>query len=85
MSNPLFDIMQGKNPLQMFNNIMLNANPQDMMLKTLQQQNPNAYNQLQNLMNSGADPQVVLNQMLLQLTPQQKQQLEQLAKQFGVK
>ena len=63
------------NPLK---SIMGNMNPINMM---------NIGNPQQMLMNmlSQKNPQVILNQMMGNLNPQQKQQLEQMAKQFGIR
>ena len=60
-------------------------NPQQMLLGMLQQRNPQAFNQVQQLMQSGQNPQVLLNNMMGQLTPQQKQQFENVASQYGLK
>ena len=47
--------------------------------------NPQAFNQLQQLMQSGQNPQVLLSNMMGQLTPQQKQQFDSVANQYGLK
>ena len=60
-------------------------NPQQMLLGMLQQINPQAFNQVQQLMQSGKNPQVLLNNMMGKLTPQQKQQFESVAYQYGLK
>ena len=60
-------------------------NPQQILLGMLQQRNPQAFNQVQQLMQSGQNPQVLLNNMMGQLTPQQKQQFENVANQYGLK
>ena len=60
-------------------------NPQQMLLGMLQQRNPQAFNQVQQLMRSGQNPKVLLNNMMGQLTPQQKQQFESVANQYGLK
>ena len=49
MSNPLFNLMCG-NPMQIMEQ-MANANPQQMLMNMLKQQNPQGYEQLQRLMN----------------------------------
>lgn len=83
MGNPLFDMMNG-NPAQIISGLA-NANPQQMAMNLLKQQNPQAYQQFQQLMQSGQDPQQILNQMTSQMTPQQIQQLKAFASQFGIK
>ena len=60
-------------------------NPQQMLLSMLQQRNPQAFNQVQQLMRSGQSPQLLLSNMMGQLTPQQKQQFENVAYQYGLK
>lgn len=60
-------------------------NPQQMLLGMLQQRNPQAFKQVQQLMKSGQNPKVLLNNMMGQLTPQQKQQFENVAYQYGLK
>ena len=56
-----------------------------MLMNMLSQKNPQAFQQFQMLMNSGQNPQAILNQMMGNLNPQQKQQLQQMAKQFGIR
>lgn len=51
------------------NPLMNMMNPQQMLLGMLQQRNPQAFNQVQQLMQSGQNPQVLLNNMMGQLTP----------------
>ena len=60
-------------------------NPQQMLLSMLQQRNPQAFNQVQQLMQSGQNPKVLLNNMMGKLTPHQKQQFENVASQYGLK
>ena len=67
------------------NPLMNMMNPQQMLLGMLQQRNPQAFNQVQQLMRSGQNPQVLLNNMMGKLTPQQKQQFENVAYQYGLK
>lgn len=83
MSNPLFDMMNG-NPMQIIGQ-MANTNPQTLLMNMLRQQNPKGYDQLQQMMNSGQDPQQILNQLTSNMTPQQMQQLKAYASQFGIK
>ena len=83
MANPLFNLM---NPnMENIVNGFLNGNPQTMLMNALKSKNPQAYEQLTQLMQSGADPNQVLNQMVNNLTPEQKQQAKQMAQQFGIK
>jgi hypothetical protein len=67
------------------NPLMNMMNPQQMLLGMLQQRNPQAFNQLQQLMQSGQNPQVLLSNMMGQLTLQQKQQFDSVANQYGLK
>ena len=83
MSNPLFNMMN-PNPMSLVKG-MMNGNPQDMLMNMLKQQNPQGYQQLQQLMNSGQDPNKILEQMMGNLNPQQKAQIQQMAKQFGIR
>lgn len=83
MSNPLFDMMNG-NPMKIIGQ-MANTNPQQLLMNMLKQQNPNGYEQLQQMMNSGQDPRQILNQLTSNMTPQQMQQLKAYASQFGIK
>ena len=73
------------NPLSLIQGIKSAPNPQQFLMNTLQQQNPAAFQQLQGLMQSGQDPQQIANQLMSQLNPQQKAQVEQVAAQFGFK
>ncbi len=59
-------------------------NPQQMLMNMLSQKNPQAYQQFRMLMNSGQNPQMLLSQMMNNLNSNQKAQLEQMAKQFGL-
>ena len=60
------------------NNAILNI-----MMNRLKQTNPNAYSNINSLMQSGGDANGLLNQVLSNATPEQKQNLFQQAKQFG--
>jgi phage shock protein A len=62
----------------MQNNLM------NILLSRLQQQNPQAYAQINQWMSSGANPQQIINQMLAnnQITPQQLQQAQATANQI---
>lgn len=61
------------------------GNPQQILMNMLSQNNPQAFQQFQMLMNSGKNPQVILNQLMSGLNVNQKAQLEQMAKQFGLR
>lgn len=64
---------------------MMGGNPQTMLMNMLKNQNPQAFQQLQQMMQSGQDPNKVLNDLMGKMTPQQKAQLQQMASQFGIK
>ena len=51
----------------------------------LKQQNPQGYQTFMNLRNSGQNPNVILQQMMNNINPQQKAQIEQFAKMFNVR
>ena len=55
-----------------------------MLMTQLRTQNPQGYNMLNQMMQSGVSPQQFLNQMVGNSNPQQMQQILQQAKQFGV-
>ena len=57
---------------------------EDMLLNMLKQQNPQGYQTLMSLMNSGQNPDTILQQMMGNISPQQKAQIEQFAKQFNL-
>ena len=83
MSNPLFNMMN-PNPMNLFQG-MMGGNPQEMLMNLLKNQNPQAFQQIQQMMASGQDPQQMLNEMLNKMTPEQKAQLQQMANQFGIR
>lgn len=83
MSNPLFDMMN-PNPTGLLQG-MMGGNPQTMLMNMLKNQNPQAFQQLQSMMQSGQDPNKVLNDLMGKMTPQQKAQLQQIASQLGIK
>lgn len=83
MSNPLFDMING-NPIQILNQ-MSNISLQQLLMNMLRQQNPKGYQELQQMMNSGRDPQQILAELTSNMTPQQLQQLKAYANQFGIK
>lgn len=81
--NPLKDMIN-PNPMNMIQGLA-SMNPQQMAMNMLRQQNPQAFQQVQGMMQSGQDPQQILSQMMDQMTPQQKQQVQAMAQQFGIK
>lgn len=56
----------------------------NMLMNKLQQQNPQAFSQIQQWMNSGANPQQIINNMLQsgQITQEQLNQAQGMANQF---
>ena len=72
------------NPMNLLQG-MMNGNPQQMLMNMLQQRNPQGYQKLQQMMNSGQDPNKILNDLMGQMTPEQKAQLQKLASQFGIR
>ena len=50
----------------------------------LRNQNPQAYQMISNAMNSGANPQQFMNQIIGNATPQQMEQVLQMGKRFNV-
>ena len=83
MSNPLKSMM-GR-PVNELLGQMANADPQQMLMNMLKQQNPQGYDMLQQMMKSGQDPQQILNQMTSKMDPQQIQYIRQMASQFGIR
>lgn len=55
-----------------------------MLMSQLQSKNPNGYSLLNQMMNSGGNPQQLLQQLVGKSSPQQLQGIMQQAKQFGV-
>lgn len=56
-----------------------------MLMGRLRNQNPQAFNELQGLMNSGKNPNQILNEMLSsgRFTPEQIQQAQNMANQYS--
>ena len=54
-----------------------------MLMTRLQNQNPQAFQFINQAMNNGGDPNAVLNQMMKNATPEQKQNLINTAKNYG--
>jgi hypothetical protein len=61
------------------NNPMIN-----MAMNMLKNRNPQGYSQLNQMMQSGANPQQILQQMIGKVSPEQMQNVMQMGKQFGV-
>ena len=55
-----------------------------MLIKQLQTRNPQGFQTVQNLMQNKSNPQALLQQMMSNATPEQKQSLLNQAKQYGV-
>lgn len=84
MSNPLKSMMPSNNLGNMFSSVM-NTSPQQMAMSMLQKRNPQGYQMLQQMMQSGKNPQDILNQLTANMDPQQIAQIKQIASQFGIK
>ena len=55
-----------------------------MLMNQLQSRNPQGYNMINQAMNSGGNPQAILQQMMGNASPQQVQNVLAQAKQYGV-
>lgn len=55
-----------------------------MLMSRLQNKNPQAYQFINQAMQNGGNPNAIINQMMKNTTPEQKQNLIQQAKQYGV-
>ena len=53
------------------------------LMNMLKQKNPQGYNMINQLRQNGANPNAMLNQIMRNMQPQQRQQLLQNAKQYG--
>lgn len=63
----------------------MNMNPvMQMLIQRLQSKNPQGYQFINNAMQNGGNPNAILNQMMKNATPEQKQTLIQQAKNYGV-
>lgn len=56
----------------------------NMVMNILKQKNPQGYNMINQLRQNGTNPNAMLNQIMGNMQPQQRQQLLQNAKQYGV-
>lgn len=54
-----------------------------MLMSKLQSKNPQGYQFINAAMQNGGDPNAILNQMMKKATPEQKQGLINMAKQYG--
>lgn len=61
----------------------MNSTIINIMMNNLRKVNPNGFNSINQLMQSGGDARGVLNQIMSNATPEQVQGLFQQAKQFG--
>lgn len=92
MSNPVVgNLIRNNtelNPMTLIMNMMNGGKSNQMLLNMamgmLQKQNPQAFQQVQQLMNSGANPEQVLRQELSRHSPEQIAQLKNLATTYGV-
>lgn len=53
------------------------------LMNMLKQRNPQGYNMINQLRQNGTNPNAMLNQIMRNMQPQQRQQLLQNAKQYG--
>lgn len=83
MSNPLKDMFGKSNPISSMMNVM--ANPQQAVMEMLRQRDPQSYQMVQQMMASGEDPQKILSGMTSKMSPEQVEQLKQMASQFGIR
>ena len=56
----------------------------NMLMQRLQKSNPQGYSMINQAMKNGGSPNAMVKQMMGSMQPQQKQQLFQSAKQYGV-
>lgn len=80
MANPL-KAMMGGSPIMN----QIPKNPQEMAMSLLKQSNPQGYQMLQQMMNSGRNPQEILKEMTSKMSSQQMEQVKQMASQFGIR
>lgn len=90
MSNPLFSMMKGMNNMSPFGNnpvsmLMNGGNPQQILMSMLQQQNPQAYQQVQEMMRVGKNPKDVIKQLTSTMDQSQIAYIMQMANRFGIK
>lgn len=55
----------------------------NMLMQRLQKTNPNGYNMVNQMMQSGGDPNALLKQVMNGATPEQRQQVLNTAKSYG--
>lgn len=91
MANPILNGLMGgqnSNPMSLIMNMMNGGNSNkmlmDMAMGMLQKQNPQAFQQVQQLMQSGRNPEELINEQLKQYKPEQVQELKKMATTYGV-
>lgn len=91
MSNPIINnLKQTQQPnamsllLNMMNGGKSNQMLMNMAMGMLQKQNPQAFQQVQQLMNSGANPEELVKQELKNRSPEEIQQIKKMASSYGV-
>lgn len=84
MSNPLKSMLGGMNPMNIIQG-MMGSNPQEMLINMLKQKNPQGFEQLKQMQESGQDPNKILEGMMSKMTPEQKAQIQQFGSQFGIR
>ena len=55
----------------------------NMLMQRLQKANPNGYNMVNQMMQSGGDPNALLKQVMWNASPEQRQQVLNTAKSYG--
>ncbi len=89
MSNPIINNLgQQPNAMSLLLNMVNGGKSNEMILNMamnmLQKQNPAAYEQVKQLMSSGANPEQLINNQLKNYSPEQIQQVKQMALNMGV-
>ena len=76
MSNPIFNAF--------FSNNKQSFTPQNMIMNMVKQNNPQVFNQIQTLMQNGVNPEQYARNQIANASPQQVEQVKQVARQFGI-
>lgn len=91
MNNPVVNNIQqtsAANPMQLILNMMGGGQSTNMLMNMamgmLQKQNPQAFQQVQQLINANANPLQLINQELSNYSPEQTQQFKNMALSYGV-
>lgn len=91
MGNPIINNLkqpQQPNAMSLLLNMMSGGKSNQMLMNMalgmLQKQNPQAFQQVQQLMNSGANPEQLLRQELKRHSPEEINQLKNMASSYGV-